>query len=134
VRSAFGVVHVAKKSDRHLRKTVPDWATGPLPGSTVKAYDRSQEHKLKAASGNLAAKVGGGAAGGAVGLALATAAGKKVKVLREGTKVAGHAVSGGTLRGWTGSTVAGGFGGAAGGSAGAVQLSHVKDDPKYRYR
>jgi hypothetical protein len=100
----------------------------------VKAYDRSQEHKLKAASGNLAAKVGGGAAGGAVGLALATAAGKKVKVLREGTRVAGHAVSGGTLRGWTGSTVAGGFGGAAGGSAGAVQLAHVKEDPKYRYR
>jgi hypothetical protein len=132
MRSAFGVEHGDLVSK--LRKTVPDWATGPLPASTVKAYDRSERHKVRAGAGNLASKVGAGAAGGAVGVGIAALAGKKLRVLREGTKIAGHAVSGGTLRGWTGSTLAGSFGGAAGGSAGAVHLSHVKQDPKYGYR
>jgi hypothetical protein len=131
MRSAFGVEHISK---REMRKTVPDWATGPLPASTVKAYDRSSNHKLRAAGGNLASKVGAGAAGGAVGLGIATVAGKKLRPLREGVKVGGHAISGGTLRGWTGSTLAGATGGAAGGSAGAVHLSHVKQDKKYGYR
>lgn len=127
--NAFGVDHVISK-----RKTVPDWATGPLPASTVKAYDRSEHHKLRAASGNLAAKIGAGAAGGAVGLGVAAVAGRKLRPLREGTKVLGRHIEGGTLRGWTASTLAGGFGGAAGGSAGAMHLSHVKQDRKYGYR
>jgi len=129
--NAFGVEHTPISK---LRKTVPDWATGPLPASTVKAYDRSQKHKMRAGAGNLAAKLGAGAAGGAVGLGVATVAGKKLKPLREGVKVGEHFISGGTLRGWTGSTLAGATGGAAGGSAGAMHLSHVKSDPKYGYR
>lgn len=129
MRSAFGVEHIAK-----MRKTVPDWATGPLPASTVKSYDRSSRHKVQAGAGNLASKVGGGVVGGTVGLGVAALAGKKLKPLREGAKIAGHRVEAGTLRGWTASTLAGGFGGAAGGSTGAVHLSHVKNDPKYGYR
>ena len=131
MRSAFGVEHgnVSK-----MRKTVPDWATGPLPASTVKAYDRSEKHKVRAGAGNLAAKVGGGAIGGSVGLAAAGVLGRKLKPLREGVKIGSHAVEAGTLRGWTASTIAGAGATATGGSAGAMHLSHVKQDKKYGYR
>jgi len=127
--NAFGVEHVIAK-----RKTVPDYLTPILPGSTVKAYDRSERHKYRAAGGNLAARIGAGAAGGAVGLAAAGLAGRKLKPLKEGIKVAGHHISGGTLRGWTASTLAGAGASAGGGVAAGAHLEHVKKDPKYRYR
>jgi len=130
VANAFGVEHtvIAK------RKTVPDYLTPILPGSTVKAYDRSERHKYRAAGTNLATRIGAGAVGGSVGLAAAAVAGRKLKPLREGIKVAGRHIQGGTLRGWTASTLAGAGATSAGGVAAGAHLEHVKKDPKYRYR
>lgn len=129
--SAFGVDHGTISK----RETVPDWMSPVLPASTVRAYDRSKRRKLEAAGGNLAAKTGGAAAGGAVGLGLAAIAGKKLKPLREGMKVAGHAVDAKTLRGWTQATVSSAAAGAGGGVAGGAHLSHVKSKKqRYGYR
>lgn len=128
--SVFGVRGVIAKR----RKTVPDWATPVLPGSTVKAYDGSTRHKRQAAVGNLAAKVGAGTAGGALGLGATVLAGKKLKPLREGVQIGEHHLAGATLKGWTASTLSGGLGGTAGGVAGGAQLHHVKNDKHYRYQ
>jgi len=136
VISAFGVEHgeVSKLQDPK-RRTVPDWLSPVLPASTVRAYDKSKKNKLEAAAGNLGAKTIGGAAGAALGLGAATIAGKKIKVLREGVKVAGHSVDAKTLRGWTQATASSGAGGATGGVLGGAHLSRVKEDKKrYDYQ
>lgn len=133
--NAFGVEHgpISKKEGR--RKTVPDWLTPVLPGSTVRAYDRSKRHKLEAAAGNTASRIGGTVGGAVLGLGAAGIAGKKLKPLREGANIAGHAVSGGTLRGWTQSTLSGGAAGIGGTSAAGYHLGQVKrNKKKYGYR
>lgn len=130
--SAFGVDHgpISKKADGP-RKTVPDWLSPVLPGSTVRAYDRSKRHKMEAAGQNLGARAAGAAAGGLAGLGVAAVAGKKLKPLREGVK---H-VSGGTLRGWTQSTLSGAGATAGGGVAAGYHLEQVKRNKKrYGYR
>lgn len=129
--SAFGVDHGAISK----RETVPDWLSPVLPASTVRAYDRSKRRKLEAAGGNLAAKTGGAVAGGAVGLGAAALAGKKLKPLREGVKLAGRSVDAKTLRGWTQASLSSTVAGAAGGVAGGAHLSHVKrKKQRYGYR
>jgi hypothetical protein len=133
--NAFGVEHGPISKKDGPRKTVPDWMAPVLPGSTVRAYDRSKRRKLEAASGNLGARVGGATAGGLAGLGLAAVAGRKFKPLREGMKVAGHQVSGGTMRGWTQSTLSGAGAGAGGGVAAGYHLGRVKENKKkYGYR
>lgn len=133
---------------KNMPKKVPDQISAVLPGSTVRAYDYSGKHKVRAASGNVGAKATGAALGGAVGVGLAALAGKRLKPLQSATKVSVGGMKVGakqvikprrlTLtrdmkRGWAQSSIVGATAGAGGGYAGNKQLKHVQVNPKYRY-
>lgn len=131
-----------------MPKAVPDQLSSILPGSTVRAYDNSHKHKLRAAAGNIGAKGIGAGIGGAVGIGLATVAGKKLKPLQNATRLAhgglqigekslvkprSLTISRDMKRGWAQSSIVGSTAGAAGGYSGNRQLKRVQRDKTYGY-
>lgn len=89
--SAFGVEHgVVAKAESVKRKVdefvddngkMSDKAAAAVPGSTVDVYNNSRKHKKESALGNWAMKLGGGAAGGALGYAAFRGSKGKIKML-----------------------------------------------------
>lgn len=133
---------------KSMPKTVPDLASSVLPGSSVRAYDHSNKHKLRAGAGNVSAKSVGGGAGAAVGVGLAAVAGKKLKPLQTATKISHGGIKIGTKkvlkprrmtisrdmkRGWVQSSIVGTAGGVGSGYAGNSQLKHVQRNKYYDY-
>lgn len=154
--SAFGVDHglVSKaESDAKIRpvkpampEKVPDWASGAMPASTARAYNYSENKKVKAAAHNFAWKTAGGVAGSAAGAALTGLAFRKAKPLKYmpkffyGNSKVVNPLTGkkttltpGEKRRMLGLSLGGTFGTIGGGVAGSAQLHHMKSDPQYGY-
>lgn len=133
-KSAFGV-------SKRERSTVPTWASGVLPASTVRAYDYSNRNKKKAAANNFAARAGGAAIGSAAGLGLAALAIKTKKVpswVLKDTKIAVKgkkpiAITAGEKKRYVGGLASTALGGVVGGAAGQQHLRHVQNSPRYDY-
>lgn len=123
------------------RQTVPDWASGMLPASTVRAYDYSNKHKKEAATHNFAVRAGGAAAGSAAGLGLAALAIKTKKVpkwiLRDTVIRTGKGktatIASGEKKRYVGGLASGAVGGVVGGVAGQQHLKRVQRSPRYEY-
>lgn len=149
--NAFGVEHVSKRLvlkpllkkpdlvSKTEPKTVSDSLSPVLPSTTVLAYNNSRANKKKAATRNLAAKLGGTAAGFGAGY-LGYRYGKgKIGYLKRGSdlKIPGRKkpikVSSEKKQGYAASTATSMGAGIGGYIGGKTSLDRIKRDPQYRY-
>lgn len=142
MHSAFGVDHGISKRDA---EKIPDWATGLMPASAARSYERAGTRKKEAAASNFAVKAGGSALGGLAGIGLTAAAVKTKKLpkwfLRDSsirpikyiTKNP-TTIKAGEKQRSIATSLGGLIGGAAGGTAANLHLKSVEKNPRYRIK
>lgn len=142
--SAFGVDHgTISKADR---PQVPDWASGAIPASSAKVYNKTTRNRKEAAARNVLWTAAGSTAGTAIGAGLVGLAFRRGKTTKRipkffyrDTKIKNPLTNKKTLitpgekQRYLGMTMGGTVGTVGGGAAGAVHLHRVKRDKKYGY-
>jgi hypothetical protein len=109
-----------------------DNVAAAAPGTTVAVYNQSRKHKKEATIGNWAARLGGGAAGGAAGFLVYRASKGRVKALKGGKK-AYFKMGKGKRQGIAG-TLSTGVGSTIGGyAASRGHQEYIKRNPRYQY-